>query len=176
MDGREGKASSTSNNFYFFPSVVVYRSVKKWNLNVSYKRELQCPTIVQLNHFFESSTNNFRLVENPDLKCETKDVARLGASYFRKRVSMSLGVTYSRTDDAILKTQTESIDETGVIISSYDNTGEVRTFTGSVFFIQLAARFFAGVEGIYRWRSLSDKDRRGEPVAKGLYVQPLRMD
>lgn len=134
MDGREGKASSTSNNFYFFPSVVVYRSVKKWNLNVSYKRELQRPTIVQLNPFFESSTNNFRSVGNPNLKCETKDVARVGASYFRKRVSMSFGVTYSRTDDAILKTQTESIDETGVIISSYDNIGEVRTFTGSVFF------------------------------------------
>ena len=45
---------------------------------------------------------------------------------------MSLGLTYSHTDNAILYYQKES-SETGAIISSYDNIGRLNTLTGNIF-------------------------------------------
>ena len=123
---------SKSNHFYFLPSVKLYRSFGNWNINISYNRNLQRPSMLMLNPFCDSQNGYFQRVGNPDLEAEIKDNITLGAFFFKKRISMSLGLTYSLTDNAILYYQKES-SETGAIISSYDNIGRLNTLTGNIF-------------------------------------------
>lgn len=123
---------SKSNHFYFLSSVKIYRSFGNWNINISYNRNLQRPSMLMLNPFCDSQNGYFQRVGNPDLEAEIKDNITLGAFFFKKRISMSLGLTYSHTDNAILYYQKES-SETGAIISSYDNIGRLNTLTGNIF-------------------------------------------
>lgn len=85
-----------------------------------------------LNPFYNSENNYFHQIGNPDLKAEFKDVMAVGTSFFKKRIGLSLGLSYSHTDNAILHYQKESSD-LGVVISSYDNIGKLSTLTGNVF-------------------------------------------
>jgi len=128
----ESRTNSTSGNFYFLPSVNVYRSFNNWRVNVIYSRSLQRPSIVMLNPFYNSENDYFHQIGNPDLKAEIKDIINVGTSFFKKRISLSLGVSYSHTDNTILYYQKESSD-LGAIISSYDNIGKLSTLTGNVF-------------------------------------------
>lgn len=121
-----------SKNFYFLPSINIYRSFNNWRINISYGRKLQRPSIVMLNPFYNSENSHFHQVGNPDLKAEIKDIMTIGTSFFKKRVSLSLGLSYSHTDNAILYYQKESSD-LGTIISSYDNIGKLNTLTGNMF-------------------------------------------
>lgn len=100
--------------------------------NVSYGRSLQRPSIVMLNPFRGNVNNYFQEIGNPDLKAETNDAVTLGASLFKRQFSLSLGLTYSHTDDAILQYQKE-LSESGGVISSYGNIGKRNTLTGNVF-------------------------------------------
>lgn len=127
-DGTDSK----SNHFYFLPSVKLYRSFDNWNINISYNRNLQRPSMLMLNPFCDSQNGYFQQVGNPDLEAEIKDNITLGAFFFKKRISMSLGLTYSHTDNAILYYQKES-SESGTIISTYDNIGRLNTLTGNIF-------------------------------------------
>lgn len=128
----EGGTNSKSESFYFLPSVNIYRSFNNWQVNIVYSRNLQRPSIVMLNPFYNSENSYFHQVGNPDLKAETKDVVTIGTSCFKNRISLSLGLSYSHTDNAILYYQKESSD-LGTIISSYDNIGKLNTLTGNMF-------------------------------------------
>lgn len=130
----ESKAStdSKSDHFYFLPSVKIYRSFDNWNVNIAYNRNLQTPSMLMLNPFCDSQNGYFQQVGNPNLDAEIKDNITLGAFFFKKRFSMSLGLTYSHTDNAILYYQKASL-ESGTIISSYDNIGRLNTLTGNIF-------------------------------------------
>jgi len=123
---------STSEHFYFLPSATVYRSFNSWQVYANYSRNLRRPTIVMLNPFYNSENSYFHQVGNPDLKAEIKDALGIGASYFKSRIALSLGLTYTHTADAILYYQREASD-LGAIISSYGNIGKLNTLTGNVF-------------------------------------------
>lgn len=131
-DEYKASTDSKSNHFYFLPSVKIYRSFDNWNINISYNRNLQRPSMLMLNPFCDSQNGYFQRVGNPDLEAEIKDNITLGAFFFKKRISMSLGLTYSHTDNAILYYQKE-FSESGAIISSYDNIGRLNTLTGNIF-------------------------------------------
>lgn len=124
--------NSKSKKFYFLPSINIYRSINNWRVNFVYKKKLQRPSIVMLNPFYDSKNSYFHQVGNPDLEAEFKDVMTIEASFFKKRVSLSLGLSYLHTDNAILYYQKE-LSDLGAIISSYDNIGKVNTFTGNIF-------------------------------------------
>lgn len=128
----EGDTNRNSKNFYFLPSINIYRSFNNWRVNFIYNRHLQRPSIVMLNPFYDIKNDYFHQVGNPDLKAEIKDDLTIGASFFKKRVSLFLGLSYLHTDNAILYYQKESSD-LGAIISSYDNIGKLNTFTGNIF-------------------------------------------
>lgn len=121
-----------SKNVYFLPTVNVYRTLKKWRVNLNYKRSLQRPSITMLNPFFNSENNYFHQIGNPHLKAEIKDLVSFGASFFKREFNMSVGLSYSNTDNAILSYQNKSSDLLS-IISTYDNIGKVNTFTGNIF-------------------------------------------
>lgn len=128
----EGNTNSKSKNFYFLPSLNIYRTFNNWRVNIVCSRNLQRPSIIMLNPFYISNNSYFHQVGNPDLKAEIKDVMTIGTSFFKKRIGMSLGLSYSLTDNAILYYQKESSD-LGTIISSYDNIGKLNTLTGNMF-------------------------------------------
>ena len=128
----ESSAGSRSENLYILPSLHVYRSFDSWRVSLSYGRSLQRPSIVMLNPFYNSENDHFYQIGNPNLKAEMKDDMTIGASLFKKGLSLSLGVSYSHTDNAILYYQKE-LSESGAIISSYANIGRLNTFTGNVF-------------------------------------------
>lgn len=84
----ESRTNSTSGNFFFLPSVNIYRSFNNWRINVIYRRSLQRPSIVMLNPFYNSENNYFHQIGNPDLKAEFKDVMTVGTSFFKKNRSI----------------------------------------------------------------------------------------
>jgi hypothetical protein len=122
----------SSQNFYLLPSVSIYKSFKKWNVNMAYRRDLKRPTIVMLNPFLNSENDYFSQSGNPNLKSETKDLISVGTSYFASGISLSLGLSYVHTADAILSCQRKLSDSEN-IRSSYDNIGRVSAFVGNVF-------------------------------------------
>lgn len=132
MRGEGDEYHATSRDFYFLPSITLYRSLGNWNVNVMYGRSLKRPSIVMLNPFQNNENEYFLQTGNPELKAETDNVVSIGASYFKNRLSLSMGVNYSYTDDAILPYQKASQD-LGGIVSTYDNIGRLNTLTGNVF-------------------------------------------
>lgn len=76
---------SKSNHFYFLPSVKLYRSFGNWNINISYNRNLQRPSMLMLNPFCDSQNGYFQRVGNPDLEAEIKDNITLGAFFSQKK-------------------------------------------------------------------------------------------
>lgn len=127
-----GNTYNKSGKFYFLPSLNIFRSFNKWRVNFTYNRQLQRPSIYMLNPFYDSKNNLFHEMGNPDLKAELKDVLGIGTSFFKNRVSLSLGITYMHTYNAILYYQKESADLVG-IISTYGNIGRLNTLTGNLF-------------------------------------------
>ena len=123
---------STSHNVYFIPSVNISRNIKKWRVNLSYNRNLQRPSITMLNPFYNFINDYFIHTGNPDLKAEIKDAVSLGASIFKKTFNMSMSVTYSHINNAILNYQ-RGLTETNEIVSSFENIGKVNTLTGNIF-------------------------------------------
>lgn len=159
------EANSKSKNFYFLPSLSIYRTFNNWRMNIIYERNLQRPSIVMLNPFYNNENDYFHQVGNPDLKAEIKNVMTIGSSFFKKRFSLSFGVSYSLTSNAILYYQKE-LSNSSTIISSYDNIGKVNTLTGNLFvnwqpISQLVLKFNLN-GGLYNLKSerlnLSQKD------------------
>ena len=46
----DGDTNSKSKKIYFLPSINIYRSINNWRVNFIYKRNLQRPSILMLNH------------------------------------------------------------------------------------------------------------------------------
>ena len=120
----------TSNTkLYFTPSIGLSRNFKGWQLSTNYARTTHRPSITMLNPFVAILNGNASSVGNPRLKAEVKNSVSLNMSKFSQGFFYNVGINYSQTNDAILV----RYDNEDVVISSYDNIGIVRTFTGNMF-------------------------------------------
>ncbi len=125
-------ARHSNTKLYFTPSLMLARNFSGMQVSLNYDRTTTRPTIVMLNPFYSLQNGYAASVGNPYLGAETKNSLSLNMSKFKSRLFYTVGVTYTYTDNAIVFHQQED-EESGIMLSTYDNIGNVTTLTGNIF-------------------------------------------